>query len=156
MNCMKYYKFTQYVWLKMRDFEVKNAKIFWGGLSPPQTPPNNEEGDTPSSNSSPQCREASNFFFPKPIIMCTITNGSKFDFSNCFRVGDSARPSTDLSLGFFLGSAFGSGIRRCPQFTGDSKAIISALDPLFVLNFWLWSLVWPWWSNHQIVTSRIR
>ena len=31
----------------MRDFEVKNAKIFWGGLSPPQTPPNNEEGDTP-------------------------------------------------------------------------------------------------------------
>ena len=45
----------------MRDFEVKNAKIFWGGLSPPQTPPNNEEGDTPSSNSSTQCREDSNF-----------------------------------------------------------------------------------------------
>ena len=61
MNCMKYYKITQYVWLKMRDFEVKNAKIFWGGLSPPQTPPNNEEGDTPSSNSSPQCRKGSNF-----------------------------------------------------------------------------------------------
>ena len=68
MNCMKYYKFTQYVWLKMQDFEVKNAKIFWGGLSPPQTPPNNEEGDTPSSNSSPQCREGSNFlsFIPPP------------------------------------------------------------------------------------------
>ena len=61
MNRMKYYKITQYVWLKMRDFEVKNAKIFWGGLSPPQTPPNNEEGDTPSSNSYPQCREGSNF-----------------------------------------------------------------------------------------------
>ena len=61
MNCMKYYKFTQYVWLKMRDFEVKNANIFWGGLSPPQTPPKNVEGDTPSSNSSPQCREGSNF-----------------------------------------------------------------------------------------------
>ena len=45
----------------MQDFGVKNAKIFWGGLSPPQTPPNNEEGDTPSSNSSPQCREGSNF-----------------------------------------------------------------------------------------------
>ena len=68
MNCMKYYKITQYVWLKMRDFEVKNAKIFWGGLSPPQTPPNNEEGDTPSSNSSPQCWEGSNFlsFIPPP------------------------------------------------------------------------------------------
>ena len=26
-----------------QNFEVKNAKIFWGGLSPPQTPPNNEE-----------------------------------------------------------------------------------------------------------------
>ena len=61
LNCMKYYKFTQYVWLKMQDFEVKNAKNFWGGPSPPQTPPNNEEGDTPSSNSSPQCRGASNF-----------------------------------------------------------------------------------------------
>ena len=47
MNCMKYYKFTQYVWLKMRDFKVKNAKIFWGGLSPPQTPPNNQEGTPP-------------------------------------------------------------------------------------------------------------
>ena len=68
MNCMKYYKFTQYVWLKMQDFEVKNAKIFWGGHSPPQTPPTNEEGDTPSSNSSPQCREGSNFlsFIPPP------------------------------------------------------------------------------------------
>ena len=32
---------------KMRDFEVKNAKKFWGGLSPPQTPPNNEEGTPP-------------------------------------------------------------------------------------------------------------
>ena len=31
----------------MRDFEVKNAKIFWGGPSPPQTPPNNEEGTPP-------------------------------------------------------------------------------------------------------------
>ena len=31
----------------MRDFEVKIAKIFGGGLSPPQTPPNNEEGTPP-------------------------------------------------------------------------------------------------------------
>ena len=59
----------------MRDFEVKNAKIFWGGLSPPQTPPNNEEGDTHSSNSSPQCREGSNFLsvIPPPENPGSVT-----------------------------------------------------------------------------------
>ena len=53
----------------MRDFEVKNAKIFPPNF--PQTPPNNEEGDTPSSNSSPQCRENSNLlsFIPRQRIL---------------------------------------------------------------------------------------
>jgi len=41
---MKYYKFTQHVWLKMRDFEVINARpypIMRRGTPPSQTPPLN-------------------------------------------------------------------------------------------------------------------
>ena len=58
MDCMKYYKITQYVWLKMRDFEVKNAKIFRPhpimrrGTPPPQTPPLNV-GKVPTFCHSP-------------------------------------------------------------------------------------------------------
>ena len=51
---MKYYKCTQCVAQNAR-FYIEKCKNF------PQTPPNNEEGDTPFSNSSPQCREGSNF-----------------------------------------------------------------------------------------------
>ena len=61
----------------MQDFEVKNAKIFWGGLSPPQTPPNNEEGTPPPQTPPLNVGKVPTFCYsspPPPEIPGSVTD----------------------------------------------------------------------------------